>query len=429
MAITICFYEDNSLNNFHPLTYLRPVYLLRSGMVELFKRQHPFDNDTRIILSCRESFAPLVSKSYDYPVNIIKRDNSDILFVNGRLKDWGDLHGLINQNKISTQYVTSTGETAAVLFRKESQSKLPEVTTPSDFQNLFLKENDVIPQTKTTTTLYNYCWELVAGLHESLISEYNLLNKSDADLIKENITDNACLRNNDNIFLGKNVFLAPGAIIDATDGPVYIGENTRVDSHAAVYGPCFIDHDSRILAGKISGSSIGAVCRVGGEVEESFFQSHVNKYHDGFIGHSYVGSWVNFGAMTTNSDLKNNYSNIRVSLNGESIDTGLNKVGSFIGDHTKFGIGTLLNTGINIGVCCNIFGGGLITDKEIQSFKWGGNGSYSNYKFDKAIETAEVVMKRREVEMSKDEKEILELISSGNSDFSGTMNFSRSEKG
>ncbi|MFH2050259.1 MAG: hypothetical protein ABIJ12_12525, partial [bacterium] len=126
---------------------------------------------------------------------------------------------------------------------------------------------------------------------------------------------------------------------------------------------------------------------------------------------------------------KNNYSNIRVSLNGNSIDTGLNKIGSFIGDHTKFGIGTLLNTGINIGVCCNIFGGGLITDKEIPSFKWGGNGSYIDYKFDKAIETAEVVMKRRGVEISEDEKVILEHLSTGITDLDGLMNFNRPGKG
>ena len=429
MALTICFYEDDSLNNFYPLTYLRPVYLLRSGMFELFKRPHPFDNDTRIVLACRESLAPLVGKKYDYPVNIIKRDNSDFLFVNGRLKDWGDLSSLIKESKISTQFVTPSGETAAVLIRKEIHNKLPEITTHQDYQILFEKDVEMIPQSKSTATLYNYCWELVADLHESLTSDFDLLKKSHVNAVEDTAMDSACLVNKDNIILSKGAYLAPGAVIDATDGPVFIGENSRVDSHATIYGPCFVDHDSRILAGKVSGSSIGAVCRVGGEVEESVFQSYDNKYHDGFIGHSYVGSWVNFGAMTTNSDLKNNYSNIKVTLNGESIDTGINKVGSFIGDHTKFGIGTLLNTGINIGVCCNIFGGGLITDKEIPSFKWGGNGSYVDYKFDKAIETAEIVMKRRGVEIPDNERNILESISSGKTDLKGILNFDRPKKG
>jgi UDP-N-acetylglucosamine diphosphorylase/glucosamine-1-phosphate N-acetyltransferase len=429
MALTICFFEDNSLENFYPLTYLRPIYTLRAGMFELFKRQHPFDNDTRIILTCRENLSPLISKSSDYPVNIIKKDGSNILFVNGRLKDWGNLSTLIKQNNISTRYTTSTGETAAVLIRNEIQGKLPTVTTTDDFQKLYEKEIDMIPATKTSASLYNYCWELVAGLHESMVNDFEYLKKNHTDTKEFSISDGAYLVNKDDIILSNGVKLAPGSVIDATEGPVYIGENSVVDSHAAIYGPCFIDHDSRILAGKVSGSSIGPVCRVGGEVEESIFQSYVNKYHDGFIGHSYVGSWVNFGAMTTNSDLKNNYSNIRVSLNENAIETGLNKVGSFIGDHTKFGIGTLLNTGINIGICCNVFGGGVTTDKEIPSFKWGGNGNYLDYKFDKVIETAEVVMQRRGVELSKNEQDVLESVSSGKPDLTGVMNFNRPGKG
>jgi len=429
MALTICFYEDNSLENFYPLTYLRSVYTLRAGMIELFKRQHPFDDDTRIILTCRENLAPLISKNSDYPVNIIKTDGSNILFVNGRLKDWGDLYTLLKQSNISTQYTTSTGETAAVLIRNELQGKLPPVTTTDDFQKLYEKEIDMIPTTKTSASLYNYCWELVAGLHESMVNDFEYLKKNHTDAKEFSISDGAYLINEDDIILSNGVKLAPGAVIDATEGPVYIGENSVIDSHAAIYGPCFVDHDSRILAGKVSGSSIGPVCRVGGEVEESIFQSYVNKYHDGFIGHSYVGSWVNFGAMTTNSDLKNNYSNIRVSLNKNAIETGLNKVGSFIGDHTKFGIGTLLNTGINIGICCNVFGGDLIADKEIPSFKWGGNGNYLDYKFDKVIETAEVVMQRRGVELSKNEKDVLESVSSGKPDLTGVMNFNRPGKG
>ncbi len=429
MAFTICFYEDDSLNNFYPLTYLRPVYLLRAGMIELFRRHNPLNDNSRVILTCRESLAQIVSKNYDFPVNIIKRDESHVLFVNGRLKDWGDLASTLKQTNISTQFVTSKGETVAVLFRKELQGSLPPMITPKDFQYLYEKDCDMIPVTTTTASMYNYCWELVADLHEALTSDFECLKENHSVTKEYTISDGAYLVNKDNIILSKGVYLAPGAVIDATDGPVFIGENSKVDSHAAIYGPCFVGQDSRILAGKVSGSSIGPVCRVGGEVEESIFQSYVNKYHDGFIGHSYVGSWVNFGAMTTNSDLKNNYSNIRVSLNGNSIDTGLNKIGSFIGDHTKFGIGTLLNTGINIGVCCNVFGGGLITDKEIPSFKWGGNGSCIDYKFDKAIETAEVVMKRRGIEISEDEKVILEHLSMGITDLDGLMNFNRSGKG
>jgi len=178
-----------------------------------------------------------------------------------------------------------------------------------------------------------------------------------------------------------------------------------------------------VVAGKVSSSSIGHTCRVGGEVEESVFHSYVNKYHAGFIGHSYVGSWVNFGAMTTNSDLKNNYSGIRVTLNGDLIDTGSIKVGSFIGDHTKFGIGTLLTTGINIGVCCNIFGGTLITDKEVPSFSWGDSSGYQKYDVDKAVATANVTVGRRDVELSDQEESLLRKIADDSTEDEGVIDF------
>ncbi|MBU0983354.1 MAG: hypothetical protein KKA42_05760, partial [candidate division Zixibacteria bacterium] len=216
--------------------------------------------------------------------------------------------------------------------------------------------------------------------------------------------------NPEQVFLGDGVDVLPGSVIDASHGPVYIGANTRIEAHVAIYGPCYIGPNSVIVAGKIAGSSIGHTSRVGGEVEESIFQSYVNKYHAGFIGHSYVGSWVNFGAMTTNSDLKNNYSNIRVVLNGENIDTGSIKVGSFIGDHTKFGIGTLLNTGISIGVSCNIYGGNLVLDKEVGSYRWGNSDGYDTYDFARAIETARRSMDRRHVTLTSQEEVLLRLI-------------------
>ena len=103
-----------------------------------------------------------------------------------------------------------------------------------------------------------------------------------------------------------------------------------------------------------AGTTLGPNCRVGGKVEASIFQGHSNKYHEGFLGHSYVGEWVNLGAGTQNSDLRNDYGDVSVTVNGQTVNTGQAKVGCFLGDHTKMGLGTLLNTGTNIGVCCNL---------------------------------------------------------------------------
>src|SRR3990172_10173364 len=192
---------------------------------------------------------------------------------------------------------------------------------------------------------------------------------------------------------------------------------------AAIYGPCFIGANSTVLRGKISGSSIGPTSRVGGEVESSIFHSYVNKYHDGFIGHSYVGSWVNFGALTTNSDLKNNYSNVRVNVNGKEKDTEMIKVGAFIGDYCRFGIGTLLNTGINIGICSNLFGGTLLTDKEIPPFSWGSTGKLEKYEIDKAIETTKKIYERRDTQMTPKEEAVLREIYNKEISSEGCLDF------
>jgi UDP-N-acetylglucosamine diphosphorylase/glucosamine-1-phosphate N-acetyltransferase len=166
-----------------------------------------------------------------------------------------------------------------------------------------------------------------------------------------------------------------------------------------------------LVGGRIrSGCSFGPVCRIGGEVEQSIFLGHDNKYHDGFLGHAYVGQWVNLGALTTNSDLKNNYGTVRVEVGGQEIDTGLLKVGSFIGDHVRTGIGTLLNTGISVGFCSNLFGGGMFAQKSIPPFSWGTVGKIDEYQVDQALLTAEQVQRRREVAFSPAQKRLfLEL--------------------
>ena len=140
-------------------------------------------------------------------------------------------------------------------------------------------------------------------------------------------------------------------VIDAEHGPVYIDEGAEIHPFTRIEGPCYVGKKSILLGAKCrEGNSIGPMCRVGGEVEESIIHGYSNKYHDGFLGHAYVGEWVNLGALTTNSDLKNDYSSVSVMLDGHTpIDTGSTKVGSLIGDHTKTSIGTLLNTGAYVG--------------------------------------------------------------------------------
>ena len=380
----------------------------------------------QIGLCCRDQLAAQVAKlTKDFPVNIIKKEADRLLFVNGRLSEFGDLPALVEQARQSCIYRTQDGsEIVAVLLRSESLAPLPAVTTPSNYQQFVSSQMDNLPSFNSTAAMYRYCWDFVDSARMEIIRDFETIEPTLKPARRVKVHDGAFFVNGEHIHLTDGVEVLPTAVLDATNGPIFIGPETKIEAQAAIYGPCYIGPNCRILAGKITASSIGNSCRVGGEVEESVFQSYVNKYHDGFIGHSYVGAWVNFGAMTTNSDLKNNYSNIRVTLNGESLDSGTINVGSFIGDHTKFGIGTLLNTGINIGSCCNLFGGGLIADKEIESFSWGDGKSYVPYEFDKAIETAKTVAERRGEPLESFEVEILRAVSKGNYSHEGVLDFS-----
>jgi UDP-N-acetylglucosamine diphosphorylase/glucosamine-1-phosphate N-acetyltransferase len=423
MLLTVCFYEDETYKHFFPLTLLRPVYVLRAGIVPLFRRFERYFSADSVCLVSRDQIAPLLAETFrDHPVNIIKRGETDVLFINGRIRSYGDLPELAGQSRLSTIF-TSNDEVAAVLFKVESLKAFPEIATQKEFQELYHRESANIPRSKTTATLYSYCWEIMADIEPEITADFEYLKASFPLPRNVKVHEGAFLVNQDNVFLGDGVEIHSGAVIDASNGPVYIGDNIRIEPHAAVVGPCFVGPNSVVLAGKITGSSIGHTCRVGGEVEESVFQAYVNKYHTGFIGHSYVGQWVNFGAMTTNSDLKNNYSSIRLTLNGELIDSGSIKVGSFIGDHTKFGIGTLLNTGINIGVCCNIFGGTLVTDKEVPSFSWGNSEKYERYEFEKALETVRKAAERRNHTLSDREASVLEAIFNDSLTDEGIMSF------
>ena len=422
MPLKICFYEDVCFDQFYPLTKMRPVYTLRSGIVPLFKRAERFFGDVDFCFAARTQVSSLLAETYrDIPVNIIKKSDDGVLLLNGRIRDYGDLPQLIHNNDSSCAY-TNGGETIAVLFKGGLLKTAPPVATQRQYQDHFKAEADDIATRETTATLYNYCWEIMADIKPEITADFRKL-KANLTTDKNEMPARVFIVKPDEIIVESGVQVSQGALLDASKGPIYIGGNSRVDTQAAIYGPCYIGPNSVVAAGKIVASSIGHSCRVGGEVEESIFHSYVNKYHAGFIGHSYVGPWVNFGAMTTNSDLKNNYSNIRVSVGGKMIDTGSIKVGSFIGDHTKFGIGTLLNTGINIGVSCNLFGGALIADREVPSFSWGTTGAYQCYDVDKAIDTAQKSTDRRDHKLSDREIELLRRLSDGINEDDGVVSF------
>jgi UDP-N-acetylglucosamine diphosphorylase/glucosamine-1-phosphate N-acetyltransferase len=211
-----------------------------------------------------------------------------------------------------------------------------------------------------------------------------------------------------NVHIHPSATVGLGTVLDATDGPIVIEEGARIFPNCTIMGPCVIGKNSLVKIGaKIyEGTTIGPTCKVGGEIENSIVLSYSNKQHDGYLGHSYLGSWVNLGADTNTSDLKNDYSNVKVFPENEEIDTGSLFVGLLMGDHSKSAINTQFNTGTVVGVSSNIFDAGF-PPKWIPSFSWGGANELVSYRADKAIKVARIVLQRRKMELLPSEEQLL----------------------
>ena len=229
-------------------------------------------------------------------------------------------------------------------------------------------------------------WDLIRNLKTDLEEDLKYLGTG----IKGKAHKSVVFYNKKNILVEKGAEIDANCVLDARQGPIYIGAGTIV-------------HPGTLLRGPIS---VGKNCRIAGEIVSSIFMDHVNKGHYGFIGHSYICSWVNLGAGTTNSNLKNNYSSVKVMVNGQPLDTGETFVGCFIGDHAKTAIGSLIYTGCVIGVAANLFGQPYYK-KFIPSFSWGEKGEA---KIEEVIAIARAAMKRRNVELKPADIAILKKV-------------------
>ncbi|HEY0073190.1 MAG TPA: hypothetical protein VGB77_03740 [Abditibacteriaceae bacterium] len=209
------------------------------------------------------------------------------------------------------------------------------------------------------------------------------------------------------IHIGAGAGVQPGCVLDVTGGPIIIAEGAQV-KWSQIQGPVFVGPLCTIDGARLRpGTSLGPNCKVGGEVSATIFQSRVNKSHEGFVGHTWASRWVNFGAGATTSNLKNTYGTIRFQRDVQTpVETGVQFLGSLIGDHTKIGIGQYLTTGSHIGACCNIFGGG-VAPKYIPSFSWGGLAGWQEYRFDKCLETVQATLARRNAVLRPESQDVL----------------------
>jgi UDP-N-acetylglucosamine diphosphorylase/glucosamine-1-phosphate N-acetyltransferase len=209
------------------------------------------------------------------------------------------------------------------------------------------------------------------------------------------------------VSLGAGAEIEPGVVIDTRAGPVRLDAGARVEGPARLIGPLHLGPGTVVFGGSVSGTAAGPVCKLRGEIADSVFLGHANKAHDGYLGHALVGRWVNLGALTTNSDLKNSYSPVRVELPHGVEETGLLKVGALLGDHVKTGIGTLLTTGAVVGAGSNLFGGGT-APRHVPPFSWGGEDGLVAYRFEKFVEVAGEAMRRRGEDLTPGVRAVLE---------------------
>ena len=200
------------------------------------------------------------------------------------------------------------------------------------------------------------------------------------------------------VIVHEGVEIEPHVVLDASDGPIRLARGAHIRAFTRITGPCAIGRSVQVMGGDITGCSIGDVCKVRGELSNTIFLGHANKGHDGFVGHSYLGRWVNLGASTVTSNLKNTYGTVALWTPAGIRDSGMQFLGTMFGDHVKTGIGLRLTTGTVLGAGANVYGN--MPPKVVAPFSWGDGPPYSTYRADKFVETAARMMSRRHVELT-----------------------------
>ncbi|MEO8576336.1 MAG: glucose-1-phosphate thymidylyltransferase, partial [Gemmatimonadales bacterium] len=246
-------------------------------------------------------------------------------------------------------------------------------------------------------------WDLVGQLGDQLKDDLPIMGPE----LSGGAIVNATTIGKHRIYCETGAGIEPFVILDATDGPILIRRGATIAAFTRIVGPSYIGEESHIVGDAVRACSIGNVCKVRGEISSSIMLGHSNKGHTGFVGSSYIGRWVNLGAGTTTSNLKNTYGPVQLQTPKGLRDTGLQFLGSLIGDHAKTGIGTMLTTGCVIGAGANIYGA-KISPKRVPPFAWGDREPFARFELDKFLEVAERMMERRHVALSDRERTQLE---------------------
>ena len=398
----IAFFEDGRASQLAPIALLRPVFELLCGH---------FTNRERLVRSLQVTewgalVRPHLAATYAAAhAEACVNDESWLragptLLVNGR---WIPGPGALHEIRETEAGVVDG--TPVYLTLDPDEAALIDLSDPED---AIMRIAGTRKRVNAGGTLINYPWDLIEHNPRQLTIDFWLRTRTGAP--QQPIDSVAMQGRPENVYVAPTAEIDPYVVIDARHGPVWIGPEARVLPFTRIEGPAYIGRESQLFRAHIrEGTSIGPVCRVGGEIEESILHGYVNKYHDGFLGHAYICPWVNLGAQTTNSDLKNDYSSVRVPLSGTPIESGSAKVGCFIGDHTKTALSSLFNTGSSIGVMCMILPAGELLPKHVPSFSriWHGALEEAPDALEAGLASARIAMARRDCRLTRDDEQLL----------------------
>jgi UDP-N-acetylglucosamine diphosphorylase/glucosamine-1-phosphate N-acetyltransferase len=389
--------EGAAAGGFEPLDLTRPGFMMRDGAYVNAERWIELLRPDLVAAYVRPELAATVAERTGWGVNQIPSQiPADVWIVGGMVQPIDDARW--RALKFPPRFRWESGNGIVERMPSAQEKNLHDVMAsllkpvPRSGQ----RESSVIDFPGRVPA---GVWDLVANLNSQLAFDWKLWTRHHKSPARGKLHAPAkgVFVDGDSslVWRGKNVRVDPQVVINTRGGPVWLDEGVHVEPFTRIDGPAYIGHGTSLLGGKFTGgAAIGPGCKIGGEWEASIAQGFVNKAHAGFFGHGILGEWVNLGAMTTNSDLKNTYGTVRVDRAGASIETGLAKVGSFIADHSKTGIGTLISTGASWGVAVNYFGGNL-GPKTLPSFVWGGGGRLTEHQLERMLATAETAMGRR----------------------------------
>jgi UDP-N-acetylglucosamine diphosphorylase/glucosamine-1-phosphate N-acetyltransferase len=394
MVMRVCLFEDRNVLDLEPLSLTRPVFELLCGLTSLAAKQSRFFPPGPRGVLVRPYLADLYRlQSPAVPVNDLAWLRAGpIILINGR---WLPPSIRLPLADFSGPCVALVNDEIAYAVVEPEHLVDCSANTLDDCLSTW---KATLPHHPAGGRLIRYLWELVQHNGEQIVTDWQTAGPPFAIEAAAERPGLAVVGPREHVLIHPSARLDPMIVADATHGPIVIDRDAVITAFTRLEGPCWIGPRTQVHGAKIrAGTTLGPDCRIGGEIECSIVQGHSNKYHDGFLGHAYVGEWVNLGAGTQNSDLRNDYGEITVTVNGRRMGTGLTKVGCFLGDHTKSGLGTLLNTGTNAGVFCNLLPGRLLP-KYIPSFaSWWNEALTDRAELAGLLRTAAEVMRRRGV--------------------------------